>query len=90
MYPKYFAIKLWLYLTSLAYVNNETKHVHHTRKLNTLVLLLDFEVPVLSNILFRSYSLKTNTCSKPHIRHHNQIKSKKTMYIQLKTTCKLR
>ena len=33
---------------------------------------------------------QTNTCSKPQIRHHNQIKSKKTMYIQLKITCKLR
>ena len=61
MYPKYFAIKLWLYLTSLAYVKNEIKHVYHSQKLNTLVLLLDFEVPVLSNIPCRSYSLKIST-----------------------------
>ena len=25
MYPKYFEIKLWLYLTSFAYVKNEIK-----------------------------------------------------------------
>ena len=52
---------LWLYLTSFAYVKNEIKHVYRTRKLNTLVLLLDFEVHVLSNIPFLSYSLKIST-----------------------------
>jgi len=64
MYPKYFAIKLRICLTSLAYVKkkNAIKHVYHTRKLNTLALLLDFEVPVLSNhIPFLSYSLKIRT-----------------------------
>ena len=63
MYPKYFAIKLWLYLSSLAYVKNEIKHIYHTRKLNTLVLLLDFEVPILSNIKLKNSGGEENILS---------------------------
>ena len=41
------------------HLTNAIKHVYHTRKLNTLALLLDFEVPVRSNhIPFLSYSLR--------------------------------
>ena len=41
------------------HVTNAIKHVYHTRKLNTLAPLLDFEVPVCSNhIPFLSRSLR--------------------------------